>query len=166
MSIGASEMDAIRFGRWELLYDPELTGKSYASVTVGGPEECGCDPCLNFIAARQQIYKPGVLELFRKLGISHDREVEIYHLARVSPGRHLYGGWFHFVGSIASGADAAMQVTENSWRPALEKTSESFSLGFSSRLGLVRRPFKNLPLVQLEFMAEVPWILDKAEPID
>ena len=165
MSIGASDMDSIRFGRWELMCNPELTRKSYASVTVGGPEQCGCDPCLNFIAARQQIYNPDVLELFKQLGISHNREVEIYHMARVGPGRHLYGGWFHFVGSIASGADAAMQVAENTWQPALEKASESFSLGFSSRIGLVRESFKNLPLVQLEFTAEVPWILDKAEPI-
>jgi hypothetical protein len=161
---GTSKMESIRFGRWELLCDPELTRKSYASVITGGPEECGCEPCLNFIAARQQIYKPDVLELFRKLGISHDREVEIYHMARVRPGRHLYGGWFHFVGSIVSGADAAKQMAENLWQPDLERTSELFSVGFSSRLALVRDPFKNLPLVQLEISAEVPWILDRPEP--
>jgi hypothetical protein len=164
LSMGANKMESIRFGRWELICDPDLTRKSYAAVTVGGPEGCGCEPCFNFAAARQEIYKPEVLELFEKLGISPDREVEIYHMARLSPGRHLYGGWFHFVGSIVTGADAAKQIAENTWQPALEKTSDSFSLGFSSRLELVREQFKNLPLVQLEFTAEVPWILDKAEP--
>jgi hypothetical protein len=164
LSTGASKMESIRFGRWELMCDPELTRKSYASVTVGGPEECGCDPCLNFIAARQHTYQSVVLELFDKLGIFCEREVEIYHMARLKPGRHLYGGWFHFVGSIVAGADAAKQISENIWQPALEKTSESFSLGFSSRIALAREPFKNLPLVQLEFTAEVPWILDKTEP--
>jgi len=157
-------MESINFGRWKLTCDPESTRKAYAVVPMGSPEECGCEPCLNFIAARQQIYKPDVLELFRKLGISHDREVEIYHMARLGPGRHLYGGWFHLVGSIVSGADAARQIAENTWQPHLEKTSDSFSLGFRSQIELVRPPFKNLPLVQLEFTVEVPWILDRAEP--
>jgi hypothetical protein len=160
---GTSKLESIRFGRWELLCEPELTRKSYAAVITGGPEKCGCEPCLNFIAARQQIYKPEELELFRKLGISDDREVEIYHLARVRPGRHLYGSWFHFVGSIVPGTDAARQIAENLWQPDLDGTSEFFSVGFSSRLALVRNQFKNLPLVQLEISAEVPWILDKAE---
>jgi len=157
-------MESIRFGRWELICDPDQTRKSYAAVNIGGPEECGCDPCLNFAVARRQIYTLDALELFERLGISRDREVEIYHMVRLAPGRHLYGGWFHFVGSIVSGADAAKQIAENTWQPALQKMSESFSLGFSSRVALVREPFKNLPLVQLEFTAEVPWILEKAEP--
>ena len=157
-------MDSIRFGRWELNCDPELTRNAYMAVKIGGPEECGCDPCLNFAAARHQIYKQDVLALFEKLGISHDREVEIYHMACLGPIRHLYGGWFHFVGSIVSGADAAKQIAENTWQPDLEKTSISFSLGFRSRIELVRPSFKNLPLVQLEFTAEAPWIIDKTEP--
>jgi len=157
-------VESIRFGRWQLSCDPDLTRKSYAAVAIGGPEECGCVPCLNFAAARQQIYKPDVLALFEKLGIPHDREVEIYHMARLTSGRHFYGGWFHFVGSIVSGSDAAKQIAENTWQPDLEKTSDSFSLGFSSRIELIREPFKSLPLVQLEFTAEVPWILDQAEP--
>jgi hypothetical protein len=157
-------VDSIRFGRWELSCDPELTRNAYAAVKIGGPEECGCDPCLNFAAARHQIYKPDVLALFQKLGISHDREVEIYRMACLGPGRHLYGGWFHFVGSIVSGADAAKQIAENTWQSDLEKTSDSFNLGFRSQTELVRPPFKNLPLVQLEFTAEAPWILDRAEP--
>ena len=157
-------VDSIRFGRWELSCDPESTRKAYAAVSIGGPEECGCEPCLNFAAARGQVYAPDVLALLEKLGISPNREVEIYHIAREESGRHLYGGWFHFVGSIISGADAAKQVAENTWQPDLEETSEYFSLGFSSRLELVRAPFKQLPLVQLEFTAKVPWLLATAEP--
>ena len=85
-------------------------------------------------------------------------------MARLESGRHLYGGWFHFVGSIVSGADAAEKVAENIWRPNLEESSEYFSLGFSSRLELVREPFAGLPLVQLEFTAKAPWVLATAEP--
>jgi hypothetical protein len=157
-------MESVRFGGWQLSCDPESTRKAYAAVQTGGPEECGCKPCLNFIAARYQIYDPDVLALLGRLGISPNREVEIYHMARLESGRHLYGGWFHFVGSIVSGDDAAEKVSENIWRPNLEENGEYFSLGFSSKRELVREPFAGLPLVQLEFIAKVPWVLPTGEP--
>jgi len=157
-------MESIHFGRWQLSCDPESTRKAYSAVSMGGPEECGCEPCLNFAAARDQIYVPELVALLEKLGISANREIEIYHMARLESGRHIYGGWFHFVGSIISGADAAKKVAENVWQPDLEETSEYFSLGFSSRVALVRDSFKGLPLVELEFTAKVPWVLATTEP--
>ena len=157
-------MESIRFARWELSCNPESTRKAYASIAKGGPEECGCEPCLNFAAARGLIYEATVLTLFEKLGISYDREVETYHMARLESGRHLYGGWFNFVGSIVSGDDAVKQIAVKTWRPNLEETSELFSLGFTSRLALVREPFVGLPLIQLEFTAKVPWVLEVREP--
>ncbi len=156
-------MPPIRFGRWEIECDPEATRKAYALVLRSGPEECGCAPCRNFMAARAQVYPAEVLALFEKLGVSPDREVEIYHMARLTPGQHFYGGWFHFVGSILSGADAWKQVAENLWQPDLEKLNENFSLGFSSRVALVRPPFAGVPLVQLEFTAKVPRVLAATE---
>lgn len=157
-------MSTLRFGRWEISADAESTRKAYASVLLGGPEKCGCEPCLNFAAARNQIYPADVLALFARLGISSSREVEIYYMGRLAPDRHLYGGWFHFVGSILSGADAAKQVAENLWQPEFERISEHFKMGFSSRVELAREPFAGLPLVQLEFTAEVPWVLAAPEP--
>jgi hypothetical protein len=159
-----SNVQSVRFGRWELSSDAESTRKAYASVSIGGPEECGCVPCLNFVALRAQVYPANVLDLFERLGISPNREVEIYHMARLTSGSHLYGGWFHFVGSILSGADAAKPVAENLWQPDLEATNDNFSLGFSTRLALVREPFAGLPLVQLEFTAKAPWVLTATEP--
>lgn len=157
-------MQSFQIGRWEIRCDPDATRKAYASVFRSGPEECGCAPCRNFMAARAQVYPAEVLALFEKLGVSPDREVEIYHMARLTPGRHFYGGWFHLVGSILSGADAWKRVAENVWQPDLEEMNENFSMGFSSRLGLVRSPFAGLPLVQLEFTAKVGWVLASAEP--
>jgi len=157
-------VESIRFARWELSCNPESTRKAYASIAKGAPEKCGCEPCLNFAAARSQIYEPAVLTLFEKLGISYDREVETYHLARLESGRHFYGGWFHFVGSIVSGDDAVKQISEKIWQPNLDEVSEFFSLGFTSRLALVREPFVALPLLQLEFTAKAPWVLGGKEP--
>ena len=157
-------MESVRFGRWQISCDAESARKAYASVATGGPEECGCETCLNFVAARAQTYPAQVLAVFKKLGISAKREVEVYHMARLSSGRHLYGGWFHAVGSILSGSDAAKQVAENLWQPDLEEANENFSLGFTSHLALVRGAFTGLPLFQLEFTAKVPWVLSSTEP--
>jgi hypothetical protein len=157
-------VDTIRFGRWEVLCDSEATKIAYAAVAVGGPEECGCEHCQNFAAARAQIYTPSVLAIFQKLSIPSNRETEIYHLGRLESGRHLYGGWFHFVGSIQSGSDAAKQIAKNAWQPDLEEVDKHFSLVFSSHLALVRASFRGFPLVQLGFSAEVSWIISAPEP--
>lgn len=158
-------METLRVGRWEISCDPEATRKAYASVLRGGPEKCGCAGCRNFAAARTRAYPAKVLALFEALGIPPDREVEVCHFGRLAPGKHQYGGWFHFVGSILSGADARRQRTEKVWEFELEDISDNFSLGFTSFVVLVREPFKGLPLIQLEFTAKVPWVLPTTEPV-
>ena len=157
-------MESIQFGRWQLSVDRDATRRAYAAVLKGGPEKCTCQPCLNFVTARAQVYPPEALELFNKLGISADREAEVYHMARLNSGKHFYGGWFHFIGTIESGADAAKPIRENVWQPVLEKITEDFSLGFSSRIGLLRKPFEGSPVVQVEFTANVPWVIRAPEP--
>jgi len=154
----------VQFGRWTLSGDYDVTRAAYAAISVGGPEERGCTHCLNFAAQRSKVYPAIVLELFEKLGIQSNREAEIYHMARLETGNHLYGGWFHFVGSILSGTDAAKQIAKNLWQPDLESQSEFFSLVFSARTGLVRDPFKGLPLVQFEFTAKILWVINAEEP--
>jgi hypothetical protein len=150
----------VEFGRWRLRCDPEATRRAYAGVPVGAPESCGCTPCRNFAAAREWAYPAEALALFESLGISPDREAEVYHLARVSPGWHKYGGVLHLVGAMEAGEDAL--------RPDgavdLEAVDGRFSLGFTAQAALVPPSFEGLPLVQLEFLADVPWVLAEPEP--
>lgn len=157
-------MEKISFGRWELEADPDATREAHANVTMGGAEECPCEPCKNFIAARERVYPAEVLALFDKLGILFDREAEVYHMARMESGKHLYGGWFHFVGRMLSGGDAVKQVAENVWQPDLEKVNEDFSLGFRTCAQLLRKPFERKLIVQVEFTANVPWVISSREP--
>jgi hypothetical protein len=121
--------NVIEIGRWKIASDAESPRKAYAATLMGGPEECGCRPCLNFAAQRDETYPPDVMQLFEQLGIAPNRETEIYHMARLESGKHLYGGWFHFVGSIISSADAAQKIGENIWQPNLEARSEFFFSG-------------------------------------
>jgi hypothetical protein len=157
-------MEKFNFGRWEIESDTEATRRAYAEILKGSPEECSCEPCVNFIAARTQIYSSEIVAMFGELRIPTDREAQIYHMCQLPSGFHLYGGWFHFVGRILSGADAAKQIRENVWQPDLESSNGRFKFGFTSRVQQVRKAFEGLPLVQLEFSAEVPWLLDVKEP--
>jgi hypothetical protein len=68
------------------------------------------------------------------------------------------------VGSIVSGNGLPSFLRNLFDGVNLEETSELFSLGFTSRLALVREPFVGLPLIQLEFAAKVPWVLAEKEP--
>jgi hypothetical protein len=158
-------VSTVRFKRWVMLAEPDLTARVYAAIERGGADACGCAPCRNFAAARAQIYPPEVLALFAELGIDSTREAEIYHVARITPGRHSYGGWFHFVGALQSGNDSKTALEDGQTRVSFEPVTPQFAVAFTSRVDLVPAPFERAPLLQLEFAAEVPWLLpDAKEP--
>lgn len=162
-------MKLITFARWEIECDSAITRALYTELQSGAPEACGCAPCRNFAAARQEVYPTDVMRLFDQLGIAHNREAEVYHTHRLVPGRHRYGGWFHFVGRIVSGSDAAKQITikgkqVEAWSFDLEKVGAEFEVGFTQRIGLLRESFEGRPVVQLEFQAVAPWLLAEEEP--
>jgi len=71
-------------------------------------------------------------------------------------------GWFHFVGSIMSGSEVWKEVAENLRQPDLEEVNENFSLGFTSRLRMVRKSFAGLTLVPLEFTARCKVLVKRA----
>jgi hypothetical protein len=98
---------------------------------------------------KNEVYPAAVLELFGNLGIAANREADVSHFARLARGRHFYAGWFHFVGTILEGRDAAVQIAENTWQPDLEPVTDRFKLGFTSRVALVAKAFEGLQVVQL-----------------
>jgi len=153
----------IRYKSWLLRCDPEATRAAYARAERGAPEKCGCDHCLNYIALREQSYPPEALDLIARLGIDHRREAEVYHLARLPNGLHQYGGWFHFVGTF-DGPDAWETDTSGVRRLRPIPVDGRFSLAFRRDVQLAPEWLQGQPLVQLEFLVEVPWILDRLEP--
>ena len=148
--------------RWEIDVLLEETRRAYAARGQGGPEACGCLHCRNFAAARSFAYPAEALAILTFLGVDSSCEAEVWHYGEVSPGVHLYGGCFHLAGRLHAGADASRQATQSSWIMDLAPVTESFRLGVSTKLTLVPKSFKGLPLVQLDFQAHVPWLL--AEP--
>ncbi|MBM4362398.1 MAG: hypothetical protein FJ104_06935 [Deltaproteobacteria bacterium] len=102
-----------------------------------------------------------------QLGVSPPWEVEVYSTGRAPSGLHEYGGWYHFVGTIESGG-AASRSSGSGSGPAgcadFSELSETLSVCLHTELALVREPFEGLPLVQLEFRAELPWVISAEEP--
>jgi hypothetical protein len=86
--------------------------------------------------------------LLDRLGIPLDREREVYHNCRLDSGLHSYGAWYHFVGSVLSG--------ERDCAPNVE--FGPISVYFHARPALLPEAFAGLPVVQLEVVAEVPWL--------
>lgn len=104
------------------------------------------------------------LRLLDDPGIPPDREAEAWHTHAVEPGKHHYQGWFHFVGRLIAGPDAATQIMPNALKLDLEVVEGDFRLGFTNRVALLRDPFRGHPIVQLEFETTVPWLLSEPEP--
>ena len=153
----------VHFGRWTVRAEPEKTRAAYAGL-VPAAERCGCNICKNYQAARDQAFGEEALALFAQLGIDSTREIEVLHTHRIARGRHAYQGWFHLFGSIESGKDAYVHRGGDAYALELEPCGEGVSFGFTTRLALVSSAWVNAQVVQLEFAAKVPWVLDIDEP--
>jgi hypothetical protein len=141
------------FGNWAYSVDRKATIEAYRAVKHGGSMDCECRGCRNFLLARTKVFPTSFLTLLDQLGIDPGKDGEVYHTARLSPGRHLYGGWFHFVGTLDMDGDFPPVYLE-------ERFSVWLSHGSAPRLVSL----ENLSAVQLEFSAEsVPWLLSEPE---
>lgn len=147
-------------GRWKIECDPATTLSCYSSLPVG--VDCSCADCRNFMAAVDRAFPDEFRAIARDLGVDLTKPAELAHRGCETAGLHLSGGWFHLVGAVLHGADAWTEVGPGSWTGALEQLVPGFEFGFSSRLALVRDPFLQHPVVQLEFATRVPWVISEA----
>jgi hypothetical protein len=80
------------------------------------------------------------------LGIDPLKEGEAFYYAEVSPGVHLYGGWFYFVGRLLAAGE--YRVEEN-----------GFGYFIGTSFPKPPRSFGDQPVVALEFETRLPWVL-------
>ncbi len=156
-------MPEIVLAQWTLDVDVDATNAAYAQIQSGSPEVCGCLPCLNFAANRDHTFPAAIRTFLKTAAIPINREAEIYHCGKVVSGLHLYGGWFHFVGRIVTGADAYVPHDAQSGCFELHNFSSIASAGVSSMTALVDPAFKHEAVLQLEFSVEIPWVLETPE---
>jgi hypothetical protein len=141
------------FGEWEYVADRNATARAYALAERGGADACGCAGCRNFRLARARIFPARFLELLDELGIDPRKDGEVYHLGRLGPGVHAYGGWYHFVGMLVETGDC----------PPLHLGS-GFQVWMCRASAPRLESLESLPVVQVEFYSKsVPWLLDEPE---
>jgi hypothetical protein len=141
------------FGQWKYTADRDATVLAYSQAERGWADKCDCAPCRNFRLARTQAFPARFLALLDELGIDLRKDGEVYHNARLAPGRHDYGGWYHFVGTLDEPGDF----------PAV-KLVDGFTVWMCHAYAPRLPTLKGLPAVQVEFHANaVPWLLDEPE---
>jgi len=143
------------FGKWKYSVDRDATRLAYREAGRGGADTCDCNGCRNFRIARDRVFPPEFLALLDQLGVDPHKDGEVYHVARLAPGRHLYGGWYHFIGSLDETGDF----------PPVDLGPRDFRVWMCRAAAPRLSSLKDKPAVQLEFSAEaVPWLLDEPDP--
>jgi hypothetical protein len=104
--------------------------------------------------ARDQIFPARFVEYLNTLGIDPTKDGEVYNAGQIAPGRHHYGGWYHFIGTLDTTGDFA---------------PVDFGNGFTAWLCVAHAPrvstLSDRSVVQVEFWTDrVPWMLEDTEP--
>jgi hypothetical protein len=137
---------------WKYHADRDATILAYGRTERGGADTCDCAGCRNFRAARADCFPPEFIALLGQLGIDPRKDAEVYHNARIAPGRHDYGGWYHFIGTL-----------DETGGPRV-KLGPDFSVRMCPASAPRLPSLDGKQAVQLEFHAEaVPWLLDEPE---
>jgi hypothetical protein len=103
---------------------------------------------------RAEVFPAEFLSLLYKICIDPGKDAEVYHNARRAPGRHDYGGWYHFVGTLVQNAK---------FSPV--DLGGGFTVWMGHDAGRPRLPsLKGMQVVQVDFGSDVvPWRLDEPE---
>ena len=151
----------VTVGQYTVDIDVEKTRRAYRAlphITQG----CGCDGCLNFEKAVDTL-PPQIRGFFDDLGIDMKKITECYVNCKNNDGTLFYGGFCHVCGTLLQGESAWVKVSETHsyYDPnAAYRIDEHVCVSFQKECFLVEQAFE-APILQLEFQANIPWVLDK-----
>ncbi|MEW5822226.1 MAG: hypothetical protein AB1782_18675 [Cyanobacteriota bacterium] len=131
---------------WKIKVDIKKTLEVYKSISV---INCECIYCQNYLQACD-LYEPEIKKLFDNLGVDVKKSPEIYTMNQGEDGRHFYGGWYHFIGEIIDGEKELKSY---------QTFSKDFQIAFTETIYMKNDQFTD-PIVQLEFVGYLPWVLD------
>ncbi len=152
------------FGKYTIDIEIGETRSFYAKAAAVS-ETCSCDGCQNFEKAVDVL--PDTIKIFfADLGIDMRKVCECYVLGANKDGTLLYGGFYHICGTLLKDSGAPQETGKNSAHvdnsPDFDITPD-FSISFSEEADLPEPDFP-APVIQLEFSANIPWVLDKDNP--
>ena len=151
-------------GQYRLDIDVPKTRQFYKATDVVS-KSCSCDGCLNFERAVSKL-PPVIISFFTNLGVDMRKVCECYVNYADDDGTLLYGGFYHVCGILLDGTSAWKKTNENTsyWdKEASFPVSSDFFISFQKDIALLEKGFP-LPVIQLEFSAKIPWVLEKRNP--
>ncbi|MDQ6470899.1 hypothetical protein RB619_09620 [Flavobacterium sp. LHD-80] len=156
-----NNMEIVQFKNWKFEVDRSLTIETYAGIVSGGAVSCSCNDCKNYVESREYIFPEEVKILFLNLGIDYKKEVEILSYQILPNGLHHIAGWFHFKGKMIDGKNCKRDIENESFQIELTAIGDNFSIGFCEQNSLTFFENKD-DLIQVEFEAYIPWLIDKS----
>jgi hypothetical protein len=164
---------AIAFGPWTIRAYVERTRRCYTKIMEGGSDRCACDNCRNLAQVRDRAYPPEVLTVFESLGVDSRKESEVHYYGRTPEGLHTYRGWLYLVGWIERGPDSWYRPENGKPEKRFHRIGSHFEVGLSKKgdfgfsdweTVLISAGFADHPRVEIDFYADLPWLLDAPEP--
>jgi len=145
-------MEKKSFSFWQVEHDPQITRALYAAG-IEQAQLCECSPCRNFRSLGTDAFHPTVRTMLLALGIDPAQPAEVHQAGPSRYGRIQYGGFFHFVGRVLSGDREHLAETDGGFRYFVHEAAQ-----------LVPKAFTGHPVIQLEFVVSLPWVLSEACP--
>ena len=149
------------FGKFTVNIDVEKTKQIYKKLPLIS-QGCNCDGCQNFEKA-VDLLSQEVRSFFDNCGIDLKRIVECYVNCKNDDGSLLYGGFCHLCGTLVQGESAWVKISETHSYYNFDLAyhlDDSFCVSFQEECHLVEEQFE-APMLQIEFVANIPWVLNK-----
>ena len=145
----------LKLAKFELDIDTQKTQAFYQTASaVSG--ECSCSGCRNYKKSIETLPQE-IKAFFAQLGIDIKKPAEASVYNKNADNSNFYGGFYHICGKLIS------KNKKWDWVELLPGTIDDFRISFHNDCALVKPGFPN-PVVQLEILANLPWVLD--EPND
>lgn len=142
-------LQQIIVANWFLEVDIDKTREFYNKCI----DVCGCLDCNNFVEACKHL-DTYVAKLFSDLGINPAIPAHLSQFPTEETMTRLYIGNYHLVGKVLEGELS----TSSNWNETNTFEIKNFIFGFSVGLEFVPEGFPD-PVLQLDFEAEIPWVL-------
>ncbi len=149
----------VSVGCFLLDVDLERTRRFYETAEPNGAR-CACDGCQNF--DRAVVVLPGEIRaFFESLGVDLRKVCEVYVNCTNGDGTVEYGGFCHLCGTLLAREPGKDKLSGRS--PCWYALSPDFRVCFHDAPQLLEDAFPT-PVLQLDFLANIPWVLEKENP--
>jgi len=134
--------------------DAEATCACYAKMPEG--PGCDCSLCENFRLVGHRAFPTAVHVTFGQLGVDFSKPAEVCDYFETRDGLRKYGVSYYFIGRLANPPVEAETIRTLSFRRFSAEVEYEFAFPWAP----IPEPMKGMELVQFEFAAMLPWLLN------